>query len=62
MIRKRKLDVKSDKRQNDILNSNNNYSDTLESQHFNVLSCRSTQGYCKEVISYFNNWGNVEPQ
>ena len=60
---KKKLDVKSDKRKNDnILNSNNSDSNTLESQHFNELSCRSTQEYCKEVISYFNNWGNIEPQ
>ena len=63
MTRKRKLDVQSDKRKNDnILNSNNSDSDTLKSQNFNELSCRSTQGYFKEVISYFNNWENVVPQ
>ena len=52
MTRKGKLDVESDKRRNDnILNSNNSDSDTLESQHFNELSCKSTKRYCKEVIS-----------
>ena len=43
MTKKRKLDV------DNILNSNNSNSDTLESQHFNELSCRSTEGYL-----YFN--------
>ena len=50
MTRKRKLHVKSDERKNgNILNDNN----TL---------AQSTQGYCKEVIWYFNTWGNVEPK